>query len=117
MQLLSQLKVQRKFLRKIFKYGYPKGRPNLRIVRGSFNTPFRKGWIMDHTLKISVSKKPATGGIVSCRHISVRERFLRFLLGDKQQLTVIVPGDSVRELAISEVKEGGAVHEQSEITA
>ena len=66
---------------------------------------------MDHTLKISVSKKPATGGIVSCRHISVRERFLRFLLGDKQRLTVIVPGDSVRELAISEVKEGGVVHE------
>ena len=59
---------------------------------------------MDHTLKISVSKKLATGGIVSCRHISVRERFLRFLLGDKQRLTVIVLGDSVRELAISEVK-------------
>ena len=60
---------------------------------------------MEHTLRISVSKEPASGGIVSCRHISVRERFLRFLLGDKQQLTVIVPGDSVRELAISEVKE------------
>ena len=66
--------------------------------------PAWKGWIMDHTLKISVSKKLATGGIVSCRHISVRERFLRFLLGDKQRLTVIVLGDSVRELAISEVK-------------
>ena len=78
--------------------------------------PFRKGWIMDHTLKISVSKKLATGGIVSCRHISVRERFLRFLLGDKQRL-IIVPGDSVRELAISEVKEGGTVHGQSEVTA
>ncbi len=60
---------------------------------------------MDHTLKISVSKKPVSSGIVSCRSISVRERFLRFLLGDKQHFTVIVPGDSVRELAISEVKE------------
>ena len=86
-------------------------------MEGSFNMSFRKGWIMDHTLKISVSKKPSTGGIVSCRHISVRERFLRFLLGDKQQLTVIVPGDSVRELAISEAKEGGTVHGQSEVTA
>lgn len=65
---------------------------------------------MDHTLKISVSKKSSTDGIVSCRSISMRERFLRFLLGDKQRLTVIVPGDSVRELAISEVKEGGTVH-------
>jgi len=86
-------------------------------VKGCFALPFRKGWIMDHTLKISVSKKPATGGIVNCRHISVRERFLRFLLGDKQRLTVIVPGDSVRELAISEVKEGGVVHGESEVTA
>ena len=50
---------------------------------------------MEHTLKISVSKGPAQGGIVSCRSISVRERFLRFLLGDKQRLVVIVPGDSV----------------------
>ncbi len=72
---------------------------------------------MDHTLKISVSKKPASDGIVSCRSISVRERFLRFLFGEKQRLTIIVPGDSVRELAVSEVKEGGSVHGQSEVTA
>lgn len=72
---------------------------------------------MEHTLKISVAKKPASGGIVSCRSISVRERFLRFLFGEKQRLTVIVPGDSVRELAVSEVMEGGNVHGQSEVTA
>ena len=72
---------------------------------------------MDHTLKISVSKKPATGGIVSCRHISVRERIARFLLGEKRRLTIIVPGDSVRELAVSEIMEGGSVHGKSEVTA
>ncbi len=72
---------------------------------------------MKHNLKISVSKKPVPGGIVSCRNVSVRERFLRFLLGDKQRLTIIVPGDSVRELAISEVMEGGNVHGKSEVTA
>ena len=72
---------------------------------------------MKHTLKISVSKKPVNGGIVACRNVSVRERLLRFLLGDKQWLTIIVPGDSVRELAISEVMEGGNVHGQSEVTA
>lgn len=72
---------------------------------------------MKHTLKISVAKEPAPGGIVSCRRISVRERFLRFLLGEKQRLTIIVPGDSVRELAISEVMEGGNVHGKSEVTA
>ena len=38
---------------------------------------------MKHTLQISVSKKPKNGGIVACRKVSVRERFLRFLFGDK----------------------------------
>ena len=71
---------------------------------------------MHHTLKIRVSKKPVTGGIVSCRHISVRERIARFLLGEKRRLTIIVPGDSVRELAVSEIMEGGNVHGKSEVT-
>ena len=60
---------------------------------------------MKHTLKISVSKKPVNGGIVACRQVSVRERLLRFILGDKQRLTVIVPGDSVEDVAIKEVAE------------
>lgn len=61
---------------------------------------------MKHTLKISVSKKPVSGGIVSCRQVSIRERLLRLLLGDRQMLTVIVPGDSVKEVAIREIDEG-----------
>ncbi len=67
---------------------------------------------MEHTLRISVSKEPASGGIVSCRHISVRERFLRFLLGEKRRVTIIVPGDSVRELAVSEGKTVGTYREK-----
>ncbi|HRS64768.1 MAG TPA: hypothetical protein P5519_02635 [Spirochaetia bacterium] len=58
---------------------------------------------MKHTLQISVSKKPKNDGIVACRRVSVRERFLRFLFGNKTSLTVIVPGDSVEELEIREV--------------
>ncbi len=58
---------------------------------------------MKHRLKISVSKKPVNKGVVAWRKVSVRERFLRFLLGDKTKLTVIVPGDSVEELSIQEV--------------
>ena len=72
---------------------------------------------MEHTLKISVSKELVSGGIVSCRHISVRKRIARFLLGEKWRLTIIVPGDSVRELAVSEIMEGGNVHGKSEVTA
>ena len=60
---------------------------------------------MKHKLKISVSKKPVNGGVVTCRQVKVRERMLRFLLGDKQRLTVIIPGDTVEEVAITEVGE------------
>ncbi|MDY5463725.1 hypothetical protein [Hornefia butyriciproducens] len=55
---------------------------------------------MKHELEINVSRKPTNGGIVSCCHLSIRERFLRLLLGKKTDLTVIVPGDSVEELAM-----------------
>ena len=36
---------------------------------------------MKHKLKISVSKEPQTGGAVTCRNVSIREKLLRFLLG------------------------------------
>lgn len=72
---------------------------------------------MEHTLRLSVSKEPVSGGIVSCHHISVRERIARFLLGEKRRLTFIVPGDSVWELAVSEIMEGGSVHGKSEVNA
>ena len=56
-------------------------------------------------------KKPVNSGAVSVRSVSVRERFMRFLLGDKVRLTVIVPGSTVEELSIREVAEGGLAHE------
>ena len=64
---------------------------------------------MKHMLRISVSKEPKGGAIVGCRHVNVRERLLRFLLGNKQRLAVIVPGDSVTALSIVEV--GGEARE------
>lgn len=62
---------------------------------------------MKHNLKISVSKTPKNGGIMSYHHISVRERLLRLLLGSPIKLTVLVPGDSVDSVSITEV--GGEV--------
>ena len=64
---------------------------------------------MKQTLNIRVSKKPVNGGTVSVRNISVRERLMRFLLGDEVRLTVIVPGNMVEELSIHEVTEGGTM--------
>lgn len=66
---------------------------------------------MKQTLQISVSKKPVNGGAVSVRRVSIRERFMRFIFGDTVRLTVIVPGNSVEELSIKEIAEGGLVHE------
>ena len=72
---------------------------------------------MKHKLKISVSKQPQTGGIVTCRNLTVRARLLRFLLGDKRRVTVLIPGDSVGEIAICETKEGGSTNEQDQVTS
>lgn len=66
---------------------------------------------MRHKLLISVSKRPRNDGIVSFRNITVREKFLRFLFGGKQKITILVPGDSVEAVSINEISEGGVGHE------
>lgn len=75
----------------------------------SKETPLQKGrcQTMKHNVQIRVSKKPMNDGVMSCRKVTVREKLLRFLLGDKTRLTVLVPGDSVQTLSIDEVEDGG----------
>jgi hypothetical protein len=70
---------------------------------------------MKHTLRISVSKEPKDGGIVGCRHVTVREKLLRMLFGDKRRLTVIIPGDSVKALSI--IEEGGESYDSTQAAA
>ena len=69
---------------------------------------------MKHKLKIRVSKEPQTGGIVTCRNLAIRERLLRLLFGDKRRVTILIPGDSVGEIAICETGKGGNGSGQSE---
>ena len=58
---------------------------------------------MHHTLKIGIGKgTPADGGIVRCQKRQVRERILRWLLGRRLTVTILVPGDSVKTLSIVE---------------
>lgn len=64
---------------------------------------------MKHNLKISVSKEPRTGGIVQCRKVTLREKLLTFLLGKQEHVMVLIPGNSVETLSITEIPEGGAV--------
>ena len=67
---------------------------------------------MKHMLRISISKEPRAGGIVGCRYVTLRERFLHFLLGEKWRLAIIIPGDSVKALSIIEA--GGEGCEQNQ---
>jgi hypothetical protein len=62
---------------------------------------------MKHNLHISVSDKPQRNGMVSCKSISLRERFLRMLFGKKQKIMILVPSDAIEELAITRTTEGG----------
>lgn len=70
---------------------------------------------MRHNLKISVSKRPQSGGIVRCKNITLRERIMRLLLGEKQKLMILIPGDSVDSLSINEIKE--VKYEQNKVAA
>lgn len=66
---------------------------------------------MHHTMRINVTKKPKPDGIAMFRSVSVREKILCRLLGGKARMTVIVPGDTVSEVAITEIKEGADENE------
>jgi len=66
---------------------------------------------MRHNLKISMSKKSQSGGIVQCRNVTLREKTLTRLLGRRERVMILVPGNSVESVCITEVPEGGAACE------
>ncbi len=66
---------------------------------------------MTHRLKISVSKEPQSGSIVQCRNVTLREKMLTKLLGRREKVMILVPGNSVESVCITEVPEGGAACE------
>lgn len=66
---------------------------------------------MKRNLKVCVSKEPMANGIVSCKTITLREKLLTRLFGQKQRVTVLIPGNDIASLCISEEPIGGAVCE------
>ena len=66
---------------------------------------------MKHNLKICVSRELKAGGVVACRRVSLRDKLLTRLLGPSRQVMIIVPGNSVRTVSITEIGEGGTAHE------
>lgn len=55
---------------------------------------------MKQKLRIKVSKKKEEGSY-NLRKLSVREKILKFLLGNPSELTVLVPGKQISEISIS----------------
>lgn len=66
---------------------------------------------MKHNLKIRVSKEMKSDVILCCKKVNIREKLLTFLLGRQQSVTILIPGNSIQSVAISEIAEGGIVHE------
>lgn len=65
---------------------------------------------MKHNLCIRVSKEPQKDGIVQCRSISIREKLLTRLLGRSQKVMILIPGNTVSTVSVTEVPEGGVVY-------
>ncbi len=63
---------------------------------------------MRHKLKINISKKHQNDDILTYRQVTMRERLLRLLLGASVKLAIIVPGDTVEEVAITKIGESEA---------
>lgn len=53
-------------------------------------------------LRINLSDEPAADALVSTRTVSLRERLVAKLLGRKQRVTVLVPGNQVGSVEIVE---------------
>ena len=62
---------------------------------------------MQHDVMICLGSSPPKVGIVRRRTVSLRERLIRELLGERDRVTVIVPGGSVKTLSIREAPEVG----------
>jgi len=68
---------------------------------------------MKHKLKISVANESPAGGIVACKKKKMKRGLFKRLFGiNPDKVTIIIPGDSVRDVTIQEVAEtGGAQNE------
>ena len=62
--------------------------------------------MIQHRLKRHIAKDiPEDPGVVATKIMPIRERLLRFLLGKRRQVTLVVPGDSVRQIDITETED------------
>ena len=62
---------------------------------------------MKHKMNINVSKEQESNGVLTCKKVKMKKGLFKKLFGDSQKVTIIIPGDSVRNVTISEIKEKG----------
>lgn len=55
---------------------------------------------MRHKVNLTLGKQAQREQLIKLQTISLRERIARFLLGDKQKYTLVVPGDSIEQVTI-----------------
>ena len=79
------------------------------IVKAQNRPSERTERAMKHRLRISVSREPPSMTLVRCRKVTMREKFLRLLFGEKSRVTVLVTGDTVETVSIEEIAEGGSI--------
>lgn len=62
--------------------------------------------MIQHRLKLHIAKDISEDpGVVATKIVPIRERLLRFLLGTRRQVTLVVPGDCVRQIDITETED------------
>jgi len=55
---------------------------------------------MRNALRIKVSQKMDSGGIVSCREKKIKKWIMNWLFGQSEKITILVPGCDVAEVQI-----------------
>lgn len=60
---------------------------------------------MKHKMNIKVSKEQESNGVLTCKKVKLKKSLFKRLFGDSQKMTIIIPGDSVSDVTISEIQE------------
>lgn len=56
-----------------------------------------------HSHELHIARRiPDDPGIVATKTVRLRERFMRLLLGTPRKVMILVPGDSVKQIDITE---------------
>lgn len=84
-----------------------------RVVKRWSKSPYSEGQRisperrnkMKHKMNINVSKEEESKGVMTCKKVKVKKSMFEKLFGSSQKVTIIIPGDSVSDVTISEIKE------------